>query len=493
MPKFIPEERKAKISKRYQELVEELNGFIDDKNLKLNQDDNFELYLDFPNTVESYNIAKEMEEMKNKQHQILDSFASKSPLKNEDDRKWLVCAIKSEDSPYAKAYNDKLYKDYQANPDKVKAMLFRKVMTFDPRQIMKCDDKNVELLRFYKENHEVVDLADVLANSNGAPFYEGQNKDFVKALEQMSEPLNVIAYPKRLALHATTDDFFAMPYMNDEQAKAIVLGADKKGHEFPNYVRDTLESMAGGDITVTPKAYFASIYDKNPATNLDSSFLSSYIAKQKDHPNEKDVSDFSEYIKDNSIDVYHRPEIESFRIRSINPEYEKAYQKNWLKFFNIENNVKEDTSIQETLSKHKGGFMERLFSTTSKEYKEYEKALEDYHNPKSIYYLNDKNLHIKSQAYLVHKGGKGGRIDLDKLDPTSRKRVELVRNTVQNLEQSKSFEKETEKSLEQGYPVQGKAFLSEKDVSEENEIKDNNIIQKGIVNENIIEMDDVKM
>ena len=113
MPKTIPEDRKKKITARYKELLNDFNGYIKNKENKLDYNDMIDDYLDLPNTAEIYSTAKEMEEMKLEQHRILDRLSSKTPLLDSDDRKWLVCAIKSEDTPFANAYNEKLYKDYQ--------------------------------------------------------------------------------------------------------------------------------------------------------------------------------------------------------------------------------------------------------------------------------------------------------------------------------------------------------------------------------------------
>ena len=494
MPTLITEERKQQIAKRHKELVDELNAFIANKKDKLVDQKLLNGYLDTNSIVKSFTIANEMEEMKVRQNQILDELSSKNPLHIIDDRKWLVCAIKSENTPYAKAYNEKLYSDYQENPDKVKALLFRKVMTFDPHKFNGRKDNDLNLLEFYKENHEVVDLADVLANSNGATFYEGQNRDFVEAIDQMSETLNVIAYPKHLADKALTDDFYAMPYVSAQQAQEIVINADKAGKDIKGYTRDHLEALAGNDLTVTPKAYFNAISNTYLENDVDEKFLSTYIPLQLDNNIEPTFADYSDAIKDPSgYQVFKRQEKKSFNIRAINDEFSKVYQKNWLKSFNGKNREAVTTSIKDTLTKNKGGFFEKLFNTTSKEYKEYEKALEDYNNPGSDHYLDDKHLRTKSVAYLDHKGVNANS-DLSRLDETAKNRVKLVLNTVQNLDDSDRIEKNAEKELEQGYPAKTMAFLSEKDVSEDSIEKENDdFISNEIKKGNVIDINDVDM
>ena len=489
MPPEIPENVKKRIIKRHQELVDELNSVIDNKSDRINDDQDIDGDLYLPRIRECYEIAHQMDAMKQTQNQILDNYVSKTPLHDSDDRKWLICSIKAENTPEAKAYNDKLYKEYQSNPDMLKATLFRKALTFNPQKLMDCYDKNVDLLKLYKEEHEAIDLADVLANSTGAPFYEGLNEEFVQGIEQMSETLNVIATPKHLALEALTDDFYAMPEVNKKQANAVVLGADKNNKDFSKYVRDTLESTAGNDLTTKPRAYFKYLSERH--YDVDSNFLTTYVARQSNNI-VMETADFSDVMEDpNNYEVYRRSSNESFAMRTVNKEYQAAYQKAWMLSFNRNNDIKDNVPLNETLGKHKGGFFEKMFNTTSKEYREFEKALQDYNNPNSPNYLNERNLRRKGNAYLGTKT-KNGVLDWDNLSGTSKKRVGLVERTLGVLDMNHIIEESVDREYNETLNIKVKqSFLKEEDLSDVsidsnmNKSLDNN----KIINNNNIEID----
>ena len=461
--KPLSKNEKEKIIARHKELVKELNTFLVDPNDPYEVVENEELgeLLDSPEYIASYRIADEMKAMKEKQNHILSEYSSNRPLHNPNDFKWLVCAVKSEDTPYAKEYNKKLFSDYENNPELLKARLFKKAMTFDPKKIMECKDDKHKLLEFYKENHEIVDLSEVLASSTGAPYYEGQNKEFLKALEEMSEPLSVLAYPAKLAVAATTDDFYAMPNVSNYHAGKIVINADEKNVEFPPFVRDTLEAKAGDDLSATPEAYFKAISHQRPMT-FDSDFLSTYEAVEQKGDN-TEIADFSEMGKNPNVKIYEKYEVESLRVKFINKEYMGVYLTKWKENFNNKNNFKEGTDIQEVVNKHKGNMFERAFNTTSKEYKAFEEALKDFHDPNSRNYLNTTLLRNRSNAYKTDNG----RIDVSQLSGTAKKRMELVDNTLKALDSLDDIERETDKELLKGYPVEKKVFLSEHDISEQ--------------------------
>ena len=67
-----------------------------------------------------------------------------------------------------------------------------------------------------------------------------------------------------------------------------------------------------------------------------------------------------------------------------------------------------------------------------------------------------------------------------------------MNNTLSLLDQSDYLKKDAEKDLQRGYPVFGKTFLSEKDVSDVHEHDNNNIIEPEKANENEID-NDIKM
>lgn len=63
----------------------------------------------------------------------------------------------------------------------------------------------------------------------------------------------------------------------------------------------------------------------------------------------------------------------------------------------------ENMTPDEIMSRHKGGFFERLFKTTSEEYRNLEGAMNAFENPDSPAYGDLDNLEISATMYLRHK------------------------------------------------------------------------------------------
>jgi hypothetical protein len=107
----------------------------------------------------------------------------------------------------------------------------------------------------------------------------------------------------------------------------------------------------------------------------------------------------------------------------INDAYEKEYSRVWQKHLSANYN-KEPFDLERIKNANKGGFFERMFNTTSPEYKRFIKALEDYNDPKSENYLNKDDLKDKASAYFDYKTSDG--VSFSKLNETERNRLALA-------------------------------------------------------------------
>ena len=492
----IPDKEKEKIILRHKELVNQFNSLIGKEEIKENK--NLKKELDKEEVIASYHIAREIREIDQKQNRIFDSYASKYPLRDSDDRKWLITAIKHEDTLYAKAYNDKLFEQYNLNPEKLKAVLFKEAISFAPSKIMECKDDKHKLVEFYKENKNVLDMIYVLGNSYKAPFFEEENEAFKDSLDLMSEPLNVISYPKLLASDATYIDFYALPRVNQKQAENIVINAESKKQDFSTHVRNVLESTSNGDLNIAPEAYFNNIKEVN--NNIDMQFkknwLATYEAHTKKDYSDHAISDFSEaFLEPNGATIKIRKDIDILKTRFINNEYMDVYRNKWQERFNKNFKSNEAFNAKGILAKHSGGIFEKMFGSTSNEFKEYSKAFEEYNDPKSNHYLDAKYLKEKGDAYLSYKT-KDGTIDIDSLGDTAKKRINLIKATNKTIEESNLIEKEVDKEISKDLPVTYKSFLNDSDLEDSNDISLNESMEKPLKkNNNIIEIeeDEVKL
>jgi hypothetical protein len=130
---------------------------------------------------------------------------------------------------------------------------------------------------------------------------------------------------------------------------------------------------------------------------------------------------------------------------------------------------------------NKGGIFERMFNTTSPEYKDFIKAFEEYNDPNSKNYLNKENLKEKSIAYFEYKTEKG--ISFSKLNETEKNRLNLVGSVIRTLTEMENNKEKVDAEIFNNLDprVVEKKPLLEKDITEDNFI-DNNIE----VNENVI-------
>jgi len=461
----LSQNEKNTIINRHKELVNELNTFLGNDPRDAIVETNMDSLLNKPEYIATYRFAEEMKEIKNQQMNILNDYTANKKLSNPDDAKWLVHIIRTEATKEANDYNKKLFEDYEKNPNQVKAMFFKKALTFNPVKLMKLGDNKNKLIEFYRENHEIIDLANELSNSSNASFLEGLNPEFKKAIEELSEPLSVIGYPAKLAVEARNPDFFAMPELNERQASIIVTRADSANKEFAPIVRDYLEALAGKDLTACPGEYFFKIKEKC-RVKINSDFLTNYYA-QDENDDEVEIADFTDVLKDKGdAAIFKRKGFDAFKVRCVNKDFMDKYSKKWQESFAKKQNVKGDFNAKKILDNYKGNIVEKyILRSTSKQYKEFEKAFEDYNNPESKDYLNKDRLREKSNAYLKYKF-KGKDVDLSKLSGTSLKRATLVQNTLTTLDEEKSLERNVENDLNKGYPLEDNSFLVTEDLEE---------------------------
>ena len=460
----LSKQEKEAIIKRNKEIVNEMNTFL--KQAREEPVKEFDSKkLDDPSFVSSYRIAEEMKEIKSRQEDMLHFMLDESDYHSPADKKWLVHLIKTENNQEDTLYNQQLIKDYKNNPDKLKAHFFKKVTSFNPVKLVNLKDDKSKMLEFYHENHEIIDLANVLSDPKNEDIYADQNEAFKKGIKEMSEPLSVIGYPAKVAKDALDTDFYAMPELSKDQAHWVVVKADNANKEFAPYVRDTLEEMEGDDITRRPGQYFNKIKDVCHI-KLNNEFVSRWHAV--DHTDDGDeIADFTDVLKDrdDNTNSVQRNDGEYHQMRYVNSYYTDRYTKAWKDKFQQIRKDKKPFDVARIKDEHKGGWYERLRGTTSKEYKRFIQAFEDYNDPKSEHYLDKEHLSSRGNAYLRHKF-KGKEMDLSKLSGTSLKRTKLVNDTLETLKQEKTIENDIDREISEGYQLGNESFLEASDVEE---------------------------
>ena len=426
--KPFSKEEKEYIIKRHKELVDNMNKYLPDEQ-RVSYDKDLETKLDDQKVVGQYRIAQQIKEVQQKQVQIqkdLQTRFGKSQHDPDPLSRTIVYALNPKDTPEARQYNEKIYKDYLNDPDKVVYLRYKKVLEFNPKQIYDLKDDKLKLAEFYRDNYPLCDEAfaftSVVNRSNVTPAL----KD---ALKSVSSPIEAIGFPQ-LTMKAAYDlDFFACPDLNLQQAD-IIMNND---HELLDNAKpelfNTLNYHVQKETMESPTSYFGKFVENNQK------FENGYLIKNR--PEKVEMVNGEPVIKEANYDQIFNKEPGQYRIstRSEDDVFEmsamtKSVQREYL--YNFQNQINEtlhrnrNFDVDTVMKEHQGSFWERrVLRSTSPEYKAFEQAFRNYNDPNSPDYCREGKLRVATDAYLDHKGV-SDEADLDHLTGTSRNRSEFA-------------------------------------------------------------------
>lgn len=393
MPKKVYEpfskEEKAEIIRRHKELVDQFNERLPAGN-KLQYDIELEKKLDDPKTVAIYRIGQEIKEIKAKQKAIQaeleNKYGASKEAKNAMSRS-LFYAFKVEDTDEAKKYNEKLYRDYLEDPNKVAYQRYSKILDINPLDVYNLQDDKQKLAEYFLDTYPLCEEAYVFDGviNNGKPTPEMKN-----ACKSMKKPLEVISYPRDILRNAHDLDYFAFPKMTVEQSAII----QNQGGEFMLNISPTLKSCLDNAISEEtmdkPFNYFGKFAIHG--INLEKGMLLKYKPVQRVEANGQvkyeEVS-YDKLFKNNNGDVIvqKRTEEEIFQIKCMNKAFQAQYMKKWDKVFQQKSHTIGEFDMAAIEDRHKGGIMERyILHSTSQEYKNMIQAIKDIHDPNSPKY-----------------------------------------------------------------------------------------------------------
>ena len=426
--KPFSKEEKEYILKRHKELVDNMNKYLPQEQ-QLFYDKDLEAKLDDQKVVGQYRIAQEIKEVQQKQAQIqkdLQARFGKSQHDPDPLSRTIVYAFDPKDTPEAKQYNERLYKDYLNDPDKVVYLRYKKVLDFNPKQIYDLKDDKLKLAEFYRDNYPLCDEAfaftSVVNRSNLTPAL----KDSLKSI---SAPLETVGFPQLTMHSANSLDFFACPDLNLQQADIIMNNDHELLDTATPELFNTLNYHVQKTTMESPTSYFGKFVENKQK------FEDGYFIKNR--PEKVEIVNGEPVIKEAKYDQVFNQEPGQFRIsqRSADDVFEmtcmtKSFQREYLyNFQNQINNQLNRTSnfdIDRILKERQGGFWERRIKhSTSQEYKDFEKAFRDYNDPNSPDYCRKEKLKNATDAYLNHKGVQDEN-DLSRLSGTSLIRSELA-------------------------------------------------------------------
>ncbi len=162
-----------------------------------------------------------------------------------------------------------------------------------------------------------------------------------------------------------------------------------------------------------------------------------------------------------------------------------------------ESNIIDELTSADLINRNKGGFFEKLFNTTSREYKAFERAFNDFNNKDSERYGNDEELERATRAYIRHKiptFGDNDKLpdsnDVERFSGTSKKRLNFCLGVLKTINQRKERNLMTEtinnKDLNTNNDQDVFQQKLNNDIKKDNEIKINNEID---INNNEIQVE----
>lgn len=469
--KPFSKEEKEYILKRHKELVDNMNKYLPQEQ-QLSYDKDLETKLDDDSLVGQYRIAQEIHEVQKKQDQIqkdLTSKFGKTKFNPDPLSRTIVYAFNPKDTPEAKEYNERLYKDYITDPNKVIYLRYKKLLDVNPKEMYDLKDDKLKLAEYYRDNYPLCNEAfafkSVINRSDLTPAMNN-------ALKSMAEPIETLGYPQ-LAMQAAYDlDFFACPDLNLQQAD-IIMNND---HELLDSAKpelfNTLNYQVQKSLSETPHQYFDR-FVKN-GQKLEAGCLLKYRPEQVVMENGQPVVKEAKYEqifnnKPGQFRIAERSEDDIFEIRSMNKSFQREYMYNFQNQINNQLNRTSNFDVDRILKEHQGGFWERrIRHSTSKEYKAFEQAFRNYNDPNSPDYCREGKLREATDAYLDHKGVHSEE-DLQNLSGTSLGRSEFalaVRGALDNKEVLVGMVEEQWLD-EYKVEVSRVPFLKEEDVQEE--------------------------
>ena len=432
---FTEEEKKA-FEEDYTKAVNAFNIVLPD-DMKLNLDvDGIRKKINDPEQVEMYRRTSFINELKKKKDDLLKGYkstfdketikkAGRNPLE-----RCLPTLMRADGRVESDNFNKKLMNFYYKYPMEVSQAVLKGIFKADSKvyEGMLMDD--YERCKVYTENYERSQIAyDTLhimdEMEKDGNLVAGLKKNPMIPLLQAQDSLNA---------KFGSNDSFAMPELTGDQLGKISVQAIPATIPYLNRV-----AVAGFD------SGFKGIKDeikllKEKGFLNDKETALTYKAVEVKDGKEKEIS-LLDALTNNypNVKIVKRSEEEKQNMLFItNGIKVRCFEDAFVSSYNSKNpQTKIDKYNQDMiLDQNKGGFFERLFNTTSKEYRDFTDALKNYTDRESPDFGNHKMLVDAAKAYLEHKKVTDEQ-SIEKLDSTGRNRVKLCQAVIDAVDNAR--------------------------------------------------------
>ncbi|MDY6367075.1 MAG: hypothetical protein SPL13_00940 [Clostridia bacterium] len=458
MPYTLSEQEKQNFTAQYLRNVERINAYLPD-NLKITADlKELNKRLNDPKEQRLYKRALEIKEKEERRQDLYDQLADENRYLRTKGKTYALDRViqyqfAMENDPNAAAYNQNVIRNYYLHPEAMVQQEFKKLLKYDPTlisQIAKSNDTENLLVEFYDKNAQFCEYAFALKGSIAA-FNKGIVVDELsKNIESTASSYEMLKTASEMVQTVSESSFFVMPKLTESQKICLEnSNIDIESPEFYDDVKRQIKCNAFRDVSVKEFKTFFKNLDKDGFKYKTSGGLNTLIAiKESNGGQLKNVPFTLAYLgnqvyagshffqinqKEANIvqDVFKRDYIaeQNFVQHDFVPANANDYNTKIRAFkFQYAANINlplykvENMDLRDIVARHKGGFFEKTFGTTSKEFKDvmsqvdrfYDQGSEDYHQTESLAQVG--------QSYLNHKGVKTID-DIMKLSGTSKSRA----------------------------------------------------------------------
>ncbi len=481
----LTENEKLALLAEHKAYVDDFNSHLPD-NMKIKFDEEaFNAKLNDPLEVARYRRSVAREEKIAKQMKIYENFEEKfgvPPAGRHYLNRNIEFSFKTDGSDESNEYNEKLYKSYVANPEKLLYSKIKNIINTHPQPLYEALDDKGKLGDFYDANQALCEDAfvfDSMIKDDALNWVTPQLKESIKC---MKKPIEYLGEAQKSAYATIGSSYLTMPELTVEQATILMAsGPQYSGKYAKPAVRNTiLRALEKSEGVERPKEFYDQLTEHG--MQLNSTFFTSHVAEERQADGTYKVVSFTNALQrpdDPNFNIRKRTKDEIWHIKNISKEYENEYLGIWQKKFKDLSNDKTPFNFAAIKDAHKGNIFERMLFRTSRQYNEFINAFEAYNDPNSKDYLNREKLREKAEAYQTHKTGQGK--TLEQMDKTSRIRMKLTSDVINTLDYMDKMDDVIRNQIdaklypEPGSVENGSPFLKAEEVNDApktNEIED---------------------
>ena len=441
MKYILTKQEKAELRRKYLDNVRLLNRYLPEgQKIEANMKA-FNRRLDDPKEQRYYKKGLEIAKRENEKNAASTRLRAKyqhllPPGKPDPLERLCHCELAPGNSPEAEEYNDAKIKNYMLHPEAETQRRFQKLLNADFSELEKIassPDKDNLFLDYYEKNSALVDDAFCLIGAMSHFKKEDITPEMQKYVDSIGRSYEVICTVNEKFRHLEKDYYFTLPELTEEQKEMVCeargfFAEHEKIHNLlqtANMYKTTNEAS---------KAEFVQFFEEGKRNGVnfnEKGVLTKNVAvRQSDGKvyslldvtrgtysgeNAPVVTQLSQEEKAGVMKMFNKDytKEEGYEVNELPEQFQKPAGERARDEFITNKALSTGVPISEVDKKGMGGmaeeisgnFKERFFHTTSRQYKNFIRAMKDFEKPNRIdTYNNPRPVVNSANAYLIHKG-----------------------------------------------------------------------------------------